>query len=169
MNAILCCMAQSTTEEYSPPPKTTPELSTMQTSPGYSIGSSSGYSSPRSSNDSKSPTPEPLSNHAADISAESGQTSQSSLNVTVIRIDPGATSNHIWVLQSNWFRPSGRFKLGNLAISFHSDGGDSARSEARQPTGSFDAHPYDAIETPQPDGVLQASADDPKEMLTRTQ
>jgi len=86
----------STAEDYSPPPKATPELNAMQLSPGYSAGSSSGYSSPRSSNESKSPTPEPLGAHNADVSAESGQSSQSSLNVTVIRIDPTSTSNQIW-------------------------------------------------------------------------
>ena len=66
-----------------------PSLNSMQMSPGYSVGSSSGYSSPRSS-ESKSPTPEPLA-HAADLSA------QSSLNVTVIHIDPSPTNTKIWV------------------------------------------------------------------------
>jgi len=65
-----------------------PSLNSMQMSPGYSVGSSSGYSSPRSS-ESKSPTPEPLA-HAADLSA------QSSLNVTVIHIDPSPTNTKIW-------------------------------------------------------------------------
>ena len=105
---------QSTTEDYSPPPKATPELNAMQLSPGYSAGSSSGYSSPRSSNESKSPTPEPLGAHNADVSAESGQSSQSSqssLNVTVIRIDPTSTSNQIWVL---WFYGVVYFILFNV-------------------------------------------------------
>ena len=54
-----------------------PTINTMQVSPGYSVGSSSGYSSPRSTG-SKSPTPEP---HMYRNVLEGS-------NVTVIQIDP---------------------------------------------------------------------------------